>query len=139
MNTSLSINSLLNLKLTLTCACYFSPPFVCVCVGGVHLDLGKIKYILFRWTFHHNTCILENLPFQNGGQSTDFILRIKPCDKIWKKKKKKKKNTFPKKFFNEILGQIWRKWLHLHCWNKVWKKNRFKMAVKTVFSLHQKC
>ena len=49
--------------------------------------------------------------------------------KIWKKK-----NTFPKEFFN--MTQSKRTWIHLHLWNKIWKKKKlfcFKMATKISF------
>ena len=39
------------------------------------------------------------IPFQNGGQITDFPFA---SFRFWWKFEKKKKYTFPKEFFNEI-------------------------------------
>ena len=46
----------------------------------------------------------ENVvPFQNGGQITDFYFA---SFRFWPKFEKKKKNTFPKEFFNEIWLKV---------------------------------
>ena len=43
---------------------------------------------------------IENVvPFQNGGQITDFYRVISILAKIWK-------TTFPKEFFNEIWLKV---------------------------------
>ena len=52
----------------------------------------------------------ENVvPFQNGGQITDFYFA---SFRFWPK--------FPKEFLNEIW--TWRTWIDLHYWNNILKK-----------------
>ena len=73
---------------------------------------------------------IENVvPFQNGGQITDFY---STSFRFWPKfEKTLSQRNF---FFNEIwlkVGERWT-WTHLHYWNNIWKKIfRFKMAAKT--------
>ena len=69
----------------------------------------------------------ENVvPFQNGGQITDFYFA---SFRFWKKK-----DLFPKGIFQWNLAQNRRTWIHLHYWNNIFKKLfRFKMVAKTIF------
>ena len=69
------------------------------------------------------------VPFQNGGQITDFYFA---SFRFWPKFEKKKKNTFPKEFFNEIWLKVGK---HEYIyWNNIFKKwIRFKMKAKTIF------
>ena len=75
----------------------------------------------------------ENVvPFQNGGQITDFYFA---SFRFWPKFEKKK-NTFPKEFFNEIWLKVGE---HEYITEITFEKNYsvFKMAAKTIFDIAQ--
>ena len=99
---------------------------------------------ILQWNLHHictgykksQFCkkkIFQNVvPFQNGGQITDFnSARHFDFGQLWK-------NHFPKGIFHWNLAQRRRIWINLHCWNNIFKKLfRFKMVDKTIFYIAQ--
>ena len=67
------------------------------------------------------------LHFKMAAKKQIFISRKIVVTKIWK-------NTFPMEFSMK-LAQSRRKWIHLHFWNKIWKKSFcLKMVAKTNFA-----
>ena len=122
--------------LTLTCASYLSLPFV----GGGGGIWTQAKLSTFPLEFLYETFTITVYIQENynpapksqknlKGQNEDFHFAKKVT---WQSLK----NPIPKEFFHWNFGQSTcsRTWIHLQCWNKIWKKKIvFKKAAKKVF------
>ena len=108
-----------------------------LCPGGVPMDPTVENHFpsrILQWNLHHKKSQfckknLENVvPFQNGGQVTDFYFA---SFWFWPKfGKPLSQRNFSMKFGSKSK----RIWIHLHYWNNIFKKLfRFKMAAKTIF------
>ena len=99
--------------------------------------------VILQWNLHHlctgnknNTILRKNkqtnkqtnvVPFQNGGQITDFCFA---SFRFWPNFEK----TLSQRNFSMKFGSQKRIWIDFHCWNNiVLKLFCFKMVVKTIF------
>ena len=95
----------------------------------VSYDTFKILCVYVRDMKNHNSAKknLNVVPFQNGGQITDFYFA---SFWFWPNFEK----PLSQRNFSWNLAQRRRIWIDIHYWNKILKKLfHFKMVAKTIF------